>query len=77
MDGHQNGVFLPNRNNVDPTVPGILHNGRHPDAYIDKVNQRLMDADIRGGKQAVLDELNAIRDILQNAPRNTGWGDVL
>lgn len=23
-------MYLPNINNTDPTVPGILHNGRHP-----------------------------------------------
>ena len=76
-DDAVNGVFLPNRNNVDPSVPGILHNGRHPDTYINAVNKRLATADARGGKQAVLQELGAIRQTLSNALRDAKWSDIL
>ena len=77
VDGHENGVHLPNRNNTDKSVPGIEHNGRHPNDYIKEVNRRLEAADIRGGKQAVLDELDKIRGILQNAQRGDKWKTVL
>ncbi|WP_254218422.1 AHH domain-containing protein, partial [Burkholderia multivorans] len=70
-----NGVFLPNRNNTD-NLAGILHNGKHPNTYFQRVNQLLQDADL-GGKQAVLDQLQTIRETLQNASRDTPWKSVL
>lgn len=76
-DDAANGVFLPNRFNTDSSVPGILHNGRHPDSYIRAVNDRLSLADAAGGKQAVLKELDALRQELLNAARNTRWTDAL
>ena len=76
-DDAVNGVFLPNRANADPAVPGILHNGRHPNSYIDAVNRRLIDADFQGGKQAVFNELKSIRQELLQASRNDSWSDVL
>uniref|UniRef100_UPI0009DC16A9 RHS repeat-associated core domain-containing protein n=1 Tax=Chitinilyticum litopenaei TaxID=1121276 RepID=UPI0009DC16A9 len=77
VDDAANGVFLPNRGNTDLSTPGILHNGRHPNKYIEAVNKRLHKADVKGGKQAVLNELNAIRTELLNASRNAKWKDVL
>ncbi|PFW55221.1 hypothetical protein COL27_32760, partial [Bacillus sp. AFS075960] len=38
VDSELNGVFLPNRNNTD-NLAGILHNGKHPNTYFQKVNQ--------------------------------------
>lgn len=34
VDDAVNGVFLPDRNSVDPGVPGILHNGKHPNSFL-------------------------------------------
>ncbi|EKO3627868.1 AHH domain-containing protein, partial [Vibrio metschnikovii] len=76
VNGADNGVFLPNRNNTDD-MPGILHNGRHPDAYLDTVTERILDADIRGGKPEVVNELENIRKILSNAERNSSWYTIL
>lgn len=53
VDSKENGVFLPNLNNTDG-LPGILHNGKHPNSYFGKVNQLLRDAGA-GGKQTVLE----------------------
>lgn len=68
VDSELNGVFLPNRNNSDD-LAGILHNGKHPNTYFQKVNQLIQNADL-GGKQAVLDQLQTIRETLQNASRD-------
>jgi len=43
---------------------GAVHNGRHLDDYGRIVSKRLRDADLRGGKEAVYQELNAIRNEL-------------
>ena len=76
INSELNGVFLPNRTNTN-NLPGILHNGRHPNEYIRAVNERIGDADKLGGKPAVLNELNNIKTILTNAPRNSDWRIVL
>ncbi|WP_180297845.1 RHS repeat-associated core domain-containing protein, partial [Snodgrassella alvi] len=76
IDGAENGVFLPNRKNTDG-LSGILHDGKHPNDYFDAVNERIIKADKRGGKQGVLDELNKIRGILSSADRNSSWYDIL
>jgi|GEM_PF-2495734 len=76
INGAQNGVFLPNRNNTDG-MAGILHNGRHPNDYLDAVNTKILSADRRGGKDAVLAELENIRNILSSANRNANWKNVL
>ncbi|KGC25042.1 hypothetical protein DM48_8129 [Burkholderia gladioli] len=75
VDSELNGVFLPNRNNSDD-LGGILHNGKHPNTYFQKVNQLIQNADL-GGKQAVLDQLQTIRETLQNASRDMPWKSVL
>ncbi|KGC24287.1 RHS repeat-associated core domain protein [Burkholderia gladioli] len=75
VDSELNGVFLPNRNNSDD-LGGILHNGKHPNTYFQKVNQLIQNADL-GGKQAVLDQLQTIRETLQNASRDMPWRSVL
>ncbi|HFT8694579.1 TPA: RHS repeat-associated core domain-containing protein, partial [Proteus mirabilis] len=77
VDDARNGVFLPNRNNVDEALSGIKHNGRHPDKYIDAVNRRIIKADDVGGKQGVLDELSKINDILSSARRDASWYTIL
>jgi len=76
VNGADNGVFLPNRNNADD-LPGILHNGKHPDKYIDAVNRRIIAADKLGGKEEVLNELSKMKDILQSSGRNDSWYTVL
>ncbi|MCU0070069.1 RHS domain-containing protein [Pseudomonas koreensis] len=76
VDSGVNGVFLPNKDNVD-NMPGIRHCGRHPNAYIDTVNTRIIAADTLGGKQAVLTELGTLRGTLQSAQRNAEWANVL
>ncbi|ACX86474.1 YD repeat protein [Pectobacterium parmentieri WPP163] len=76
INGSDNGVFLPNRNNTDG-LAGILHNGRHPDDYLAAVNRRIELADILGGKSEVVKELGRIRDILSSANRNASWSTVL
>lgn len=77
VDDAKNGVFLPNRNNVDEALSEIKHNGRHPSDYIDAVNTRIIDADKLNGKQGVLDELSKIRDILSSANRDASWYTIL
>ncbi|WP_200873538.1 RHS repeat-associated core domain-containing protein, partial [Lonsdalea quercina] len=76
VNGAENGVFLPNKNNSDG-LSGILHNGRHPDDYLSAVNHRIEQADILGGKQEVIRELGRIRDILSSAQRNASWYTIL
>ncbi|MBR7977021.1 RHS domain-containing protein [Burkholderia vietnamiensis] len=76
VDSAENGVFLPNRNNTDG-MSGILHNGRHPDAYFDAVNQLITRADAFGGKQAVLDELKNIGQKLSSASRDANWRTII
>ncbi|HHZ7357001.1 TPA: RHS repeat-associated core domain-containing protein, partial [Proteus mirabilis] len=77
VDDARNGVFLPNRNNVDEALSGIKHNGRHPNDYIEAVNERIIRADKEGGKQGVIDTLSEIREILSSASRNAKWKTIL
>lgn len=72
-----NGVFLPTYKNTDSAISGILHSGVHPKDYLSAINSRIRDADVFGGKQAVLDELDNIRNILGNANRNSDWRTIL
>jgi hypothetical protein len=58
-----NGVWLKGRNSPDEWA-GAIHNGPHFRDYARIVNDRIVAANNRGGKQAVLDELNLIRDEL-------------
>ncbi|MCD5995952.1 AHH domain-containing protein [Pseudomonas sp. CDFA 602] len=74
VDSAENGVWLPNRNNKD-ALPGILHNGKHPNAYFYKVKKRIADADLRGGKTEVLAELSALKGELISAPRTSSMGN--
>lgn len=76
INGADNGVFLPTKNNggVDP---GITHNGRHPKDYAIEINKRIDNADIIGGKQAVLNEINKIRQELTSAKNNESWNRVI
>ncbi|NCP98231.1 hypothetical protein GW796_00600 [archaeon] len=71
-----NGVYLPTSKNNNG-IQGIEHNGRHPQSYAEKVNNLIKDADKSGGKQAFLNELDNIKNKLQNAPRNSNWRNVL
>ncbi|HIE4220579.1 MAG: AHH domain-containing protein [Proteus mirabilis] len=77
VDDARNGVFLPNRNNVDEALSGIKHNGRHPNDYIEAVNERIIRTDKEGGKQGVIDTLSEIREILSSASRNAKWKTIL
>ncbi len=76
VDGAANGVFLPNRFNTDASVPGILHNGKHPNSYFESVNEILANADAAGGKDAVLKAIGNIRQKLLDAPRSSNWKDI-
>ncbi|WP_338328927.1 RHS repeat-associated core domain-containing protein [Aeromonas salmonicida] len=76
LNGADNGVFLPNSKNTD-AMSGILHNGKHPDKYIDAVIRRIRDADKLNGKQGVLDELGKIKDILSSANRDASRYNIL
>ena len=76
INGVKNGVFLPTNKNNNGML-GIEHNGRHPDDYIKAVNKRIVDADRLGGKDAVLKELENIKNILANADRNASWYTIL
>jgi hypothetical protein len=71
-----NGVYLPTPKDITATQ-GIEHNGRHPKYYAQTVNDLIKSADKRGGQQAVLNELNDIKDKLQKAKRDTDWRNVL
>jgi len=76
VDDAVNGVFLPNRNNMDD-LTGILHNGKHPDKYFEAVNRRILLADEMGGRKEVINELNRIRETLSGASRNSSWYNIL
>lgn len=76
INGADNGVFLPNRNNTDG-MSEILHNGKHPDDYISAINNRIKAADELGGKQGVIYELGNINSILSSANRNSSWYSIL
>ncbi|OCG57543.1 hypothetical protein A9G41_04345 [Gilliamella sp. Nev5-1] len=75
INGAKNGVFLPTKDNK--TLPGIRHNGRHPNDYINEVNKRLRNADKIGTKEAIEAELQNIANILSNADRNANWKTIL
>ena len=64
VDSHVNGVFLPRNSNS--SVPGLQHTGRHTNDYIDRVNMEIVAAEKIGGKDAVLNQLDQIRDKLLN-----------
>ena len=76
INGADNGVFLPTKNNggVDP---GITHNGRHPKDYTRIINQKIVQADLFGGKQAVINELKNMRNELLSANNNESWDKVI
>lgn len=76
VDDAVNGVFLPNRNNMDD-LTGILHNGKHPDKYFEAVNRRILLADEMGGRKEIINELNRIRETLSGASRNSSWYNIL
>lgn len=71
-----NGVYLPNINNQDLSIPGIRHNGRHPKNYNIKVNDKIVKADLRGGWIEVKKELENIKQSLLNADRDDKWKDM-
>lgn len=70
-----NGVYLPTYK--EPNPQSIVHNGKHPDIYVQKINDIIVDAEKRGGKQEVEKELNRARNLLQNSPPGTDWSKVL
>ena len=72
INKEENGVFLPTNKNTNGTQ-GILHNGKHPNKYLDAINRRIVTADKIGGKQAVIDELQKIKNTLSSANRNASW----
>ena len=76
VDDAVNGVFLPNLNNVDSRVPGILHNGKHPSSYFENVNQLIISADKAGGKPMVLKTIDRIRKTLLSSPRDAQWSGL-
>nr|WP_077049320.1 AHH domain-containing protein [Pseudomonas sp. KK4] len=76
VDNAVNGVFLPNRNNFDSNVPGILHNGKHPNSYFESVNQLIISADKAGGKPMILKTLDRIRNTLLSSPRDAQWSGL-
>ncbi|WP_420832666.1 RHS repeat-associated core domain-containing protein [Pseudomonas laurylsulfatiphila] len=76
VDDAVNGVFLPNRNNIDSSVPGILHNGKHPNSYFENVNQLIISADKAGGKPMVLKTIDRIRNTLLTSPRDAQWSGL-
>ena len=76
INGAENGVFLPNLNNQD-NMSGILHNGKHPDVYLDRVNENITLADKYGGKQGVLNALSDMRNTLSSADRNASWYSII
>ncbi|SDQ79443.1 RHS repeat-associated core domain-containing protein [Pseudomonas grimontii] len=76
INSAENGVFLPNKNNTNG-MPGILHNGRHPNDYLDTVNSRIIAASKAGGKKEVLAELKSMKDKLSSASRDADWKTIL
>lgn len=76
INSAENGVFLPNKNNTNG-MPGILHNGRHPNDYLDAVNSRIIAASKAGGKKQVLAELKSMKDKLSSASSDADWKTIL
>ena len=65
IDGADNGIYLKHMCKCS-NQPGAYHREIHTDVYYQNVNARIMNAD-RRGKQAVLKELDSIRnDLLFN-----------
>lgn len=58
-------------------MPGILHNGKHPNRYFDAVNNIIIEADELGGKQSFLEALDDIRKVLSDADHLTNWRNVI
>ncbi|WP_143063240.1 RHS repeat-associated core domain-containing protein, partial [Pseudomonas agarici] len=76
VDDAVNGVFLPNRNNIDPALPGILHNGKHPNSYFESVNELIVNADKAGGKPMVLKTIDKVRSTLLASLRDAQWSGL-
>ncbi len=70
------GVLLPNRNNTDFDLPGIAHNGKHPNVYFESVNEMIIAADQAGGKPMVMKTLDNIRGELLAASRDSKWANL-
>lgn len=70
-----NGAYLPTKSNSRQS--GIIHNGRHPDLYVEKVNAMIIAANRTGGLQAVTNTLDNIRQALQNPPIGATWDNIL
>ena len=62
-----NGVYLPG---CKSSMRGTVHCGVHTEKYADMVIQRLRDAEIRGGRSAILIELDDLRRELQSGILN-------
>ena len=62
-----NGVYLPG---CKSSMRGTVHCGVHTEDYADMVLQRLRDAEIRGGRNAILIELDDLRRELQSGILN-------
>ena len=58
INSPMNGVYLPNCNS---SMKGAVHCGLHSEAYADMINNRLLAADARGGRDEILRELDDIR----------------
>lgn len=71
-----NGVYLPTHKDSSG-APGIQHSGKHPDSYVRKINQIIVDADNFNGKVEVLNKLEEVRKILENADRKDKWGGII
>ncbi len=68
-----NGVFLPTNNQVGG---GLVHRGRHPKEYSDKVSELIVMADNNGGAIKVESVLKEMKSELQKAQPGIGWRDV-
>lgn len=77
INSAENGVFLPNGKNIDPSLANaIIHWGQHGDIHTTKVNNEIVSAYQRGGCKGVSDKINAIKNKLLNG-KNNKWSNVL
>lgn len=70
-----NGVYLPTTDMR--SANGIKHSGKHPDDYVNNINNRIIYADNNGSKHEVIKELQNIRNILQNANGSDSWRNII
>jgi hypothetical protein len=75
FDDEINNVELPTQNNPNPQ--GLIYSGKLPNTYVRKINDIVIQADIKGGLPEIINELNRVKNILKNPPPGATWSNIL